>query len=69
MDVLPQDAALRLPHLKQLGIIFIQGKQNIILIGSPGTGKTHIATELGLEACLAGYQVYFTSVSSLVNQF
>lgn len=66
MDALPQDAALRLPHLKQLG--FIQEKQNIILIGSPGTGKTHIATGLGLEACLAGYKVYFTSVSSLVNQ-
>lgn len=66
MDALPQDAALRLPHLKKLG--FIQEKQNIILIGSPGTGKTHIATGLGLEACLAGYKVYFTSVSSLVNQ-
>lgn len=66
MDALPQDAALRLPHLKKLG--FIQEKQNIILIGSPGTGKTHIAIGLGLEACLAGYKVYFTSVSSLVNQ-
>lgn len=66
MDALPQDAALRLPHLKKLG--FIQEKQNIILIGSPGTGKTHIAIGLGLEACLAGYKVYFTSVSPLVNQ-
>jgi DNA replication protein DnaC len=66
MDALPQDVALRLPHLKQLS--FIQDKQNIILIGSPGTGKTHIASGLGLEACLAGYKVYFTSVSSLVNQ-
>lgn len=38
---LPQNAASRLPHLKKLD--FIQEKQNVLLIGSPGTGKTHIA--------------------------
>lgn len=66
VEALPQNAATRLPHLKELH--FIQEKQNILLIGSPGTGKTHIAIGLGIEACLAGYKVYFTSVSSLVNQ-
>ncbi|MFL0584986.1 IS21-like element helper ATPase IstB [Solibacillus silvestris] len=66
VEALPQNAAVRLPHLKELK--FIQEKQNVLLIGSPGTGKTHLAIGLGIEACLAGYKVYFTSVASLVNQ-
>lgn len=66
VEALPQNAAVRLPHLKELQ--FIQEKQNVLLIGSPGTGKTHLAIGLGIEACLAGYKVYFTSVASLVNQ-
>ena len=66
VEALPQNAAVRLPYLKELK--FIQDKQNILLIGSPGTGKTHLAIGLGIEACLAGYKVYFTSVASLVNQ-
>lgn len=66
VEALPQNAAIRLPHLKELK--FIQDKQNVLLIGSPGTGKTHLAIGLGIEACLAGYKVYFTSVASLVNQ-
>lgn len=66
MDALPQNAAQRLPLIRTLK--FIEEKQNVILIGSPGTGKTHISISLGIEACLAGYKVYFTSVSSLVNQ-
>lgn len=66
MDALPPNAAMRLSHLKELN--FIKEKQNILFIGSPGTGKTHLAIGLGIEACLAGYKVYFTSVSSLINQ-
>ena len=66
VEALPQNAVVRLPHLKELK--FIQEKQNVLLIGSPGTGKTHLAIGLGIEACLAGYKVYFTSVASLVNQ-
>lgn len=66
VEALPQNAAVRLPQLKELK--FIEDKQNVLLIGSPGTGKTHLAIGLGIEACLAGYKVYFTSVASLVNQ-
>ena len=55
VEALPQNAAVRLPHLKELK--FIQEKQNILLIGSPGTGKTHLAIGLGIEACLAAYKV------------
>lgn len=30
---------------------FLEQKQNVLLLGSPGTGKTHLATALGLKAC------------------
>lgn len=66
MNALPNDAQKKLPYLKSLD--FIKSGQNVILTGSPGTGKSHIAVGLGIEACLAGYKVYFTSVSSLINQ-
>lgn len=65
-DALPEQAQQKLPQLKSLD--FIREGQNIILTGSPGTGKTHIATGLGMEACLAGYRVFFATVPSLINQ-
>ena len=37
------------------------------LIGKHGTGKTHAATVLGVEACRRGHRVLFQSASSLVN--
>ena len=39
-------------HLGQLD--FLHGKQNVILLGPPGTGKTHLSIALGVRACLAG---------------
>ncbi len=65
-DVLPEQAKQKLPLLKSLE--FIKQGQNVILTGSPGTGKTHIATGLGMEACLSGYKVFFATIPSLVNQ-
>ena len=63
---LPVDAATKLPQLEQLD--FIRSGQNLILSGNPGTGKTHLATALGLKACQEGYKVLFTSVSRLLTQ-
>ena len=36
------------------------------LVGSPGTGKTHLAVALGLRACGAGYRTLFTTAASLL---
>ena len=63
---LPVDAAQKLPLLERLD--FIKSGQNIVLAGNPGTGKTHIATGLGLKACMQGYKVLFTTVHRLLTQ-
>ncbi|MCP8971381.1 IS21-like element helper ATPase IstB [Ectobacillus ponti] len=47
---------------------FLQSKQNLLLLGSPGTGKTHLATALGVKACEMGHQVRFFRVADLVSQ-
>lgn len=46
---------------------YIQQKENIILIGKHGTGKTHAAIALGIEACRSGYNVLFMTAAHLVN--
>ena len=40
---------------------------NIIFLGPPGTGKTHLALSLGNLAVQAGYKVFFTSVDNLIH--
>lgn len=47
---------------------FIENKQNIIMYGNVGTGKTHLATAIGIEACKAGKNVGFFRTAALVNQ-
>ena len=63
---LPQDGAIVLPELETLD--FIAQAQNVVLAGSPGTGKTHVAIGLGIRACQKGYNVLFTSVPHLLTQ-
>lgn len=45
---------------------FIDNKQNIILIGNPGTGKTALSIALGTEACQQGKKVLFVSIPTLL---
>ena len=47
---------------------FVERRENLLLVGGPGTGKTHLATALGVEACGRGKRVRFYRVTELVTQ-
>jgi len=47
---------------------YLDARENILLIGNPGTGKTHLATAMGHSACTQGRRVRFFSVTGLVTQ-
>jgi DNA replication protein DnaC len=47
---------------------WIEQRANVCLIGSPGTGKTHLATALGLAACRQGRRVRFFTAAALVTR-
>lgn len=54
-------------QIKELKTLrFIEQKENLILMGNPGVGKIHLATVLGMEACLAGKSVLLTNIPNLV---
>jgi DNA replication protein DnaC len=47
---------------------YIEKRESVILIGQPGTGKTHLATALGVAACGLGKKVRFYRVTQLITQ-
>lgn len=50
-----------------LDFTFIEQRQNLIFIGAPGVGKTHLATGIGLKAIAAGYKVLFITALELIE--
>lgn len=46
---------------------FLNSKENLIFIGTVGTGKTHLATAIALKACQEGRRVRFYTAASLAN--
>src|SRR6266550_9370573 len=57
------------PKVLELGRCeWIEQKSNCCLVGSHGTGKTHISIGLGLAACRAGLRVRFFTAAGLVSQ-
>ena len=62
-------AQAELPKQKVLDFMtgaFIKEKRNIVFLGPPGTGKTHLATAIGSAACLEGYRTFFTTAADLL---
>lgn len=53
-------------HLASLR--FVELGHNVIFLGPPGTGKTHLSLALGLKACQAGYSVLFLSAVEMVTR-
>lgn len=51
-------------HLGQLD--FLHGRENVIMLGPPGTGKTHLAIALSVRACLSGQRVMFLTATQWV---
>jgi DNA replication protein DnaC len=45
---------------------FVVAKENVVFLGPPGTGKTHLAIGLGIRACQAGHRVLFATAAQWV---
>ena len=49
-------------------LAFVEKKENVLLLGPPGVGKTHLAIALGVKACTAKYRVLFVRCQDLLHQ-
>ena len=47
---------------------FLAARENVVFLGPPGTGKTHLATGLAMRACQAGHRVLFATASQWVDR-
>src|SRR3972149_4233313 len=47
---------------------FVEEKANVILLGPPGVGKTHLAVGSALRSCQAGHRVRFVTLHGLVEE-
>ncbi len=61
------DLDLRLLH-EMAACDYIKKKRNVILMGRSGTGKSHLATALGIEACRQNIRTRFISCYGLANE-
>ncbi len=60
--------SLHVPYLKDLAQLhFVAKRQPLLILGKTGTGKTHLATALGICACEAEYKVQFYSLQTLLK--
>jgi len=62
------------PHLDRgvvmelFDLTFVARKENVLFLGPPGVGKTHLAISLAIKACHHGFKVYFTTMDALIKK-
>jgi DNA replication protein DnaC len=62
------------PHLDRKAVMelfdltFLTRHENVIFLGPPGVGKTHLAVSLAIKACSHGFKVYFTTMNTLIGK-
>jgi DNA replication protein DnaC len=66
-DFTAQPSLNRALILELMRCAYVDNRESVILLGNPGTGKTHIATALGVEACGRGKRVQFWKVTELIT--
>lgn len=65
---LDEQESLSKKHFNQLTeLLWIEQLYNLILLGPPGVGKTHLAIGLGIKAINQGYKVIFTTMGDLIH--
>ena len=65
-DVQPSLDRKVVKHLETLA--FVDRAENVVLLGPPGVGKTHLSIGLGMRALQAGHRVYFLTAQDLLDQ-
>ena len=56
-------------QLRELaGLSFVERAHNVVILGPPGVGKTHLAVALGVKAVEAGYSVLFLTLETLITR-
>ena len=66
-DFLARPSINKILMLELARCSFIDERENVLFIGNPGTGKSHLATAIASEACAKGYKVRFFRVTELVT--
>src|SRR5215216_5817425 len=61
--------SLKRDVIAHLGTLdFVEARDNVVFLGPPGTGKTHLATGIAIRACQAGHRVLFATAAEWVDR-